>query len=87
MSNERTEALAYLLASLDQSLGHDLLDNDASRVLKRYSIDEAGRVLVYRFTQTDRSAGYWRNEGARDQYTATRVRFDILSLRATLPPH
>jgi cyanophycinase len=72
---------------LDQGLGHDLLDNDASRVLKRYSIDEAGRVLVYRFTQTDRSAGYWRNEGARDHYTVTRVRFDILSLRATLPPH
>ena len=72
---------------LDQALGHDLLDNDAVRVLNRYSIDADGRVLVYRFTQTGRSAGFWRSDGARDHYTAVRVRFDILTLTAALPSH
>jgi len=72
---------------LDQALGYDLLDNDAVGVLNRYSIDASGRVLVYRFAQTERSAGFWRSDGAGDRYTATRIRFDILALTAALPPH
>ena len=71
----------YLSAYYELALNH-FSDSDRAATAISFS-----PVLVYRFTQTDRSAGYWRNEGARDQYTVTRVRFDILSLRATLPPH
>lgn len=63
---------------LDQALGFDLLDNDSTRQLQRYSIDSDGRVLVYRFTEMQQSAGYWRSEGSGDRYTASGVRFDIV---------
>lgn len=79
--------MALANARLDEALGNDLLDNDAARVLDRYSIDAGGRILVYRFTQTARSAGYWLGSGSRDRYTAVRVRFDILRFSAELPPH
>jgi cyanophycinase len=78
--------MAFANARLDQALGFDLLDNDA-RTLDRYSIDAQGRVLVYRFSQTNDSRGYWRSEGSGDRYTVSDVRFDILSLQAELPPH
>jgi len=79
--------MALANARLDEMLGNDLLDNGATRVLNRYSIDATGRILVYRFTQTGRSAGYWLSSGSSDRYTAVRVRFDILRLSAELPPH
>jgi cyanophycinase len=78
--------MAFANARLDQALGFDLLDNDAQS-LDRYSIDSQGRVLVYRFSETADSRGYWRSEGSGDRYTVTGVRFDILSLRTELPPH
>ena len=78
--------MAFANPRLDQALGFDLLDNDAGSI-DRYSIDSAGRVLVYRFTQTDRSSGFWRSEGSGDRYTVSRVRFDILTLEAGLPAH
>jgi hypothetical protein len=78
--------MAFANPRLDQALGHDLIDNDARR-LDRYSIDDRGRVLVYRFRQTDSSRGYWRNEGSDDRYSISRVQFDILSLTAELPAH
>ena len=78
--------MAFANARLDQALGFDLLDN-AARSLDRYSIDAQGRMLVYRFSQTDDSRGYWRSEGSGDRYTVTGVRFDILSLQVELPPH
>ena len=78
--------LAFANPRLDQALGFDLLDND-NRSLDRYSIDSAGRILVYRFTQTDRSSGYWRSEGSSDFYTVLNVRFDILALKTNLPAH
>ena len=78
--------MAFANARLDQALGFDLLDNDA-RSLDRYSIDSSGRVLVYRFSETSESRGYWRSEGSGDRYTVTGVRFDILSLQTELPPH
>ena len=78
--------MAFANARLDQALGFDLLDNDA-RSLDRYSIDSTGRVLVYRFSETADSRGYWRSEGSGDRYTVSGVRFDILSLQTELPPH
>jgi len=78
--------MAFANPRLDQALGFDLLDNDAQS-LDRYSIDSQGRVLVYRFSETADSRGYWRSEGSGERYTVTGVRFDILSLRTELPPH
>jgi cyanophycinase len=78
--------MAFANPRLDQALGIDLLDNDAS-TLDRYSIDSEGRLLVYRFAETTDSRGYWRSEGSGDRYTVTGVHFDILSLRTELPPH
>jgi cyanophycinase len=72
---------------LDQALGFDLLDNDSTRVLDRYSLDKAGRVLIYRFTQTGNSAGFWLSEGSDDRYTVSRLRFDILRSRLGTGAH
>lgn len=78
--------MAFANPRLDQALGHDLVDNDA-RSLDRYSMDDRGRILVYRFRQTDKSSGFWRSEGSEDSYSVSKVRFDILSLNAELPLH
>lgn len=78
--------MAFANPGLDQALGYDLLDNDAKK-LDRYSIDSKGRVLIYRFTETPLSKGYWRSEGSDDRYTISKVRMDILALQAKLPPH
>ena len=83
---DRGGGMAFANPRLDQALGFDLLDNDAGS-LDRYSIDSDGRILVYRFTQTDRSSGFWRREGSGDRYTVLKVRFDILALKIRLPAH
>ena len=70
--------MAFANQRLDQSLGFDLLDNSKSREIKRYSIDERGRVLIYHFIKTPNSKGFWRKEGSADRYTISNVRFDIL---------
>ncbi|MEE4217119.1 MAG: cyanophycinase [Xanthomonadales bacterium] len=72
---------------LDQALGFDLLDNDSTRQLQRYSIDSDGRIIVYRFTQTPQSQGHWRSEGSVDRYTISGVRFDILRGVAQIKYH
>lgn len=79
--------MAFSNPMLEQALGFDLLDNSASSKLDRYSIDSKGRVIVYRFSQTQNSAGYWRSEGSGDRYSISAVRFDILSLQTKLPDH
>jgi len=71
--------MAFSNSRLDQALGYDLLDNDNSTRLKRFSVDQQGRILVYIFTQTPGSNGYWRREGSGERYTLSRVRFDILN--------
>lgn len=78
--------MAFANPRLDQALGFDLLDNDARR-LDRYSIDNRGRVLIYRFSQTNESKGFWRSAGSADRYTISKVRFDIIALKTELPPH
>jgi hypothetical protein len=78
--------MAFANPRLDQALGFDLMDNEA-RQLDRYSIDHRGRVLIYRFSQTTDSRGFWRSEGSADRYTISKVRFDIIALQTELPPH
>jgi len=77
--------MAFANARLDQALGYDLLDNDASSELSRYSIDGSGRILVYRFSETPGSVGYWDNDGARDRYAVSGVRLDIVRVRMEAP--
>ena len=69
--------MAFANARLDQALGHDLLDNHASTELHRYSVDDAGRMLVYRFSETPQSQGYWLSTGSVDRYAVSDVRLDI----------
>ncbi|MGB5290360.1 MAG: hypothetical protein WBN41_02770, partial [Lysobacterales bacterium] len=71
--------MAFANSRLDQALGYDLLDNENSTRLKRFSVDHEGRILVYIFTQTPGSKGYWRREGSGEHYTLSKVRFDILN--------
>jgi cyanophycinase len=68
--------LAIGNSRLSQLLGHDLLDNH-NQALRRLSIDEAGHLLIFSFTKTDASRGYWRRDAAGDQYNVFGVRFDI----------
>ena len=75
--------MAFPNARLDQALGYDLLDNDASAELRRYSIDGSGRVLVYRFSETPGSEGYWLSAGSVDRYAVSGVRLDIV--RTAIP--
>jgi cyanophycinase len=72
--------LAFANARLPQLLGHDLLDNDATELL-RLSVDDAGRMLQFRFTETAQSRGYWRRGAPGDAYSVTGVRFDIRAVR------
>jgi cyanophycinase len=69
--------MAFSNARLDQALGYDLLDNDASSELSRYSLDDAGRMLVYRFSETPQSQGFWLSLGSVDRYAVSDVRLDI----------
>lgn len=79
--------MALANSRLDQALGFDLLDNDSTKRLDRYSIDSKGRIIVYRFTQTGDSAGFWQSEGSADRYSVSNVRMDMLELKADLPDH
>ena len=76
--------MAFANARLDQALGYDLLDNDTSSELSRYSVDGSGSVLVYRFSEMPQSEGYWLAAGSVDRYAVSAVRLDIR--RTTLPP-
>ncbi len=79
--------MALANSRLNQALGFDLLDNDSVKQLDRYSIDDEGRIIVYRFRQTADSAGYWSSEGSADRYTVVNVGLDILKLKTKLPAH
>lgn len=73
--------MAFGNQRLDQLLGHELLDNRASRQVRRYSFHEDGRMLEYRFTQTPESLGYWNDRDGESRYSVCGVRFDIRALR------
>lgn len=63
---------------LDHLLGFSLLDNSETAELRRYAFGEDGAGILYRFTQTGNSEGYWRyGSGTKDQYSARDVLFSI----------
>lgn len=70
--------MAFPNPRLEQLLAVELLDNSAADSVSRYSIDARGRVLQFRFRETDRSRGYWRIAPDGDRFTATAVGFDAL---------
>ncbi|MDJ0655590.1 MAG: cyanophycinase [Xanthomonadales bacterium] len=70
---------------LSRLLGSSLLDNSAATSLTRASFRDDGRAVVYRFEQTQDSAGYWgRDASDRSRYSIRSVRFSILPATATL---
>jgi cyanophycinase len=69
--------MAFANPRLEQVLGYDLLDNSSTGMLRRFSMDPDGRVLIYEFSQTRHSAGFWNNAGAVNRYTVSRVRLEI----------
>ncbi|EAT10818.1 cyanophycinase [Bermanella marisrubri] len=58
-------------------LGYELLDNKANSEIRRYSFNESGKGILYRFSQSKQSEGYWRTNGTQDQYSIINVRMDI----------
>ncbi|WP_346836767.1 cyanophycinase [Microbulbifer sp. SAOS-129_SWC] len=63
---------------LEQMLGFSLLDNSESRELRRYTFDESGHGVRFRFRQTDDSRGYWRyGSGTKDQYSISGVKLSV----------
>lgn len=76
--------MAFPNPRLEQLLGHDLLDNTATRALARHSVDAAGRGLVFRFARDAASRGWCCGSGDEDRYTAVAVRLDVQ--RAAGPP-
>lgn len=78
--------MAVAGATLQGVLGDALLDNAASDQVDRVSFTgEAG--VVYRFVQTEASAGYWgRDDGGEARFSATDVEFHILPVRLSVTP-
>ncbi|MGJ3231879.1 MAG: cyanophycinase [Oceanicaulis sp.] len=72
--------------TLADVLGDALLDTASSSETERVSFT-GERGVVYRFTQTPDSAGYWgRDARGEGRFTASGVRFDIEPVRLTVTP-
>jgi len=69
--------LAMANKRLVHLLGYELLDNKATSEIRRYSFIENGKGILYRFSQTEESRGYWRTNGTKDQYSIINVNMDI----------
>ena len=69
--------MALANGRLAEALGYDLLDNSAARELRRLSVDEGGRAVVYRFRQTGLSRGYLHTGPGGEHYTITGVELAI----------
>ena len=86
--------MALPTTSLARMLGTELLDNKGARVLERTSFilphsantSEAPGVL-YRFTQTDASLGFWGYDAdGESRYSVIGVQFDVVPLSVTIRP-
>ena len=66
--------MAFANQGLGQLLGNDLVDNDAASVVQRWSMDESGDAIVYSFSQTPQSRGYWESGSG---YTVIGINFGI----------
>ncbi len=69
--------MALANGRLAEALGYDLLDNSAAAELRRLSVDERGRAVLYRFRQTGRSRGYLHTGPGGEHYTITGVELAI----------
>lgn len=69
--------MALANGRLAEALGYDLLDNSAACELRRLSVDELGRAVVYRFRQTGGSRGYLHTGPGGEKYTITGVELTI----------
>ncbi len=70
---------------LAQLLGYELIDNAASKEVKRYSFIETGDGFVYHFRQTEKSNGFWRYiSGTKEQYTIVNVELDIQPVQVNI---
>lgn len=76
-SAKQGSGMAIANHRLAHLLGYELLDNKANSELRRYSFIESGKGILYRFSQTQHSKGYWRTNGTQDQYSVINVVMDI----------
>jgi len=66
-------------AGLPEVVGEGLVDNTASTEVERVSFAADGRAVIYRFSQTGDSRGYWgRDSEGQARYSILRVGLDIL---------
>ncbi|MBO6798622.1 cyanophycinase [Maricaulis sp.] len=66
-------------AGLPEVAGEGLVDNSASSAVERVSFAADGRAVIYRFSQTADSQGYWgRDSEGEARYSILRVGLDIL---------
>jgi cyanophycinase len=70
---------------LPDVIGEGLVDNGQARQTSRFSFNDEGDGVLYRFTQLDQSAGFWgRGPNGVGRYTIANIRFDIEPVRMTL---
>lgn len=63
---------------LDHLLGFSLVDNSETTELRRYTFNESGRGVQFRFIQDDDTQGFWHyGSGTKDQYGVRNVRFSV----------
>lgn len=77
--------IAFPLQSLASILSRELLDNKRNGTIERMSFDNTGNGIVYRFTQTPQSMGYWgRDENGNASYTLTGISFEAFPTKMTI---
>ena len=74
-------------AGLAEVAGEGLLDNSASQAVERISFGTEGNGVIYRFSQSASSRGYWgRDADGQARYSIVGVDFDILPVRVSVSP-
>jgi len=75
--------------ALSRMLGEELLDNRGASELERVTIvassEKASAGVLFRFSQTDSSRGYWgRDSDGRSRYSVIGVGFDVVPLNVSI---
>jgi cyanophycinase len=64
---------------VDEALGVDLVDNSTVSEIKRISFDGEGSGVVYRFSETSNTEGWFGSDATgKARYVISQVKFDIL---------
>lgn len=74
---ENGGGMAFPHESLVDLLGPGLVDNATADSLQRFSMGKDGSLLIYAFSETDRSAGFRKDDDGRTRYSVCNVRFDV----------